>query len=313
MVLFFDKSAGLFGAKEVGGGAPFWVDGHFINLVSDMEKWKRLPESRQWNTFKKHLEQIAEVSIAFRDDKPWTGIVQEKLSDLPRLQTYLFTVDGGSHTGYALATKKDNGLLNIKVFNSFHDILSHDDLRPRESYIEWDDLPVENYLYKQMHSLSSSQFLVSYTHNSQLPKNLAKHMKIKGQRIGSCPGYKFWLVAKYDLETFPRFVEFSVALHLWFIEDLAANFEQRMREWDAKLTRGWFAITRTPHFEGQLLKDLEDIKTEDFGMYAKLRRQIIESVQRRYSSLYPELNWEDEYAVLAFIHWKKKYLEMIHP
>lgn len=116
---------------------------------------------------------------------------------------------------------------------------------------------------------------------------------------------KFWLIAKYDVATLPRFLEFSVAFHLALIEDLAVNIEARMKEWNAEVTRGWLVITRTPHFEGQLLKDIDDIRGDE-EMYQKLSGQIIQSVQRRYPSIYQQYNWNDEQVVLDSRRWSRR-------
>jgi hypothetical protein len=178
--------------------------------------------------------------------------------------------------------------------------------------IEWDDLPLEEVLSKDVCNFENNSFIFSSTAKVHPPANLPVHMRVKDQRIGSCAGYKFWLVARHDLETLPRFLEFAVAFHLAFIEDLAENFDARMREWGAKMTRGWLAITLTPHFEGQLLKDIEGIKGEDWDMYKTLQEQIIRSVQERYRHLYPRFcNWDDETAVLEFIPWKEKFMKAL--
>jgi hypothetical protein len=306
LLLFFDKSAGLLGDAKTSGG-KYRNDTHHIRMVEEMGRRMPLPEGREMATFKEHLGQVAEALSTGRQSQH----AAQKLGELPVGETYMFSVDSSSHTGYAIATKTDDSHLDVKVFNSYHKAVHEGEVGKwrRWPYIEWDGLPLEEVLAKDFGELNSNAFVLSDTITPHPPKDLPAHMRTKGQRIGSCAGFKFWLVARHDLETLPRFLEFSVAFHLAFIEDLAENFDARMREWDAKMTRGWLAITRTPHFEAQLLKDIKDIEEEDQDMYKKLHDRIIQSVQRRYRILYPQLcNWADANEVAEFIACKKKFL-----
>jgi hypothetical protein len=277
-------------------------------MVQDMEKTRPLPPSRQMNTLKAHLRQVAEIASS-QEGRP-----HDMLRALPVGETYLFSIESLNHTGYALATKTDDAHLNLKVFNSYHKIVARDSSGKIIPYVEWDCLPLEEVLSAGFTYFADNEFLFSRASKPHEPLNLPGHMKTKGQRIGSCSAFKFWLIARHDLETLPRFLEFSVAFHLAFIEDLTENFEERMQEWNVMVPRGWFAITRTPHFEGQLLKDIEaikDIKGEE-EMFQNLHDQIIRSVQRRYRRHYPLLcNWDDERAVREFIPWKEKFLAEI--
>jgi hypothetical protein len=310
MNTFFDKSAGLFGDIKIAGGTP-WHDGHFIKLISLMQKWRPLPRSRQLKTLIAHLGQVAEM---VSKGKGIRRLLEQRLKDLSGGETYLFFVQGGRHGGYALATKKDNSRLNVKIFNSHHDIAAFDSAGKQVPYIEWDDLPLEELLSKDPFALPDSKFILSDNLPPRPPANLPEHMMTKGQRIGSCSAFKFWLVARHDLETLPRFLEFSVALHLAFIEDLTFNFAARMREWDAKITRGWLATIRTPHFEGQLLRDLRKISCDNPRLHTKLLNQMVFSMQRRYHIIYPEIDWNDIPTVSDALQWREVFLaEIDHP
>lgn len=312
MLTFFDKSAGLFGGTKINSGT-IWMDNHFIGMVESAEVAKLVTGSPQLNLLKRHLEQAAEIAKYIENSDLAYELIGRRLRDLPVGDTYLFSIRGDQHTGYALATKADASHLNVKVFNADLNIITdYDDAGTTVPYIEWDGVSLDELLSKSLHTLDSSEFILSEKNKPHPPANLPGHMRIKGQRIGSCAAYKFWLIARHDLETLPRFLELAVAIHLHFIEDLTANFDAKMTEWEALLPRGWLAIIRTPHFEGQLLRDIKDIKDEDRGMYEKLYSKIIHSVQRRYRTIYPErCDWENEQAVLDFIHWRERYLATV--
>jgi hypothetical protein len=141
MVTFFDKSAGLFGEVEIPGGI-FWNDLYHIRMVEDMERRRRLPDSREYRKFKEHLRQVADTFSAIGPEpavgtrvgvlaaKPLLSQLSnhaaEKLKYLPVGESYMFAIGSSGHTGYALATKADAAHLNIKVFNSYHQIVDDD-------------------------------------------------------------------------------------------------------------------------------------------------------------------------------------------
>jgi hypothetical protein len=313
--LFFDKSGGLFGdtgGTEIDGGTVL-LDRFIWPMLQAMEQRRPLPASGQWGALKDHLARVSAVATAPGMWEPSQGAVKEDVRRLAPGDTYLLSLATGGHLAFALVTRLEGARLNVKVFNAYHSIITYDAGRRKDPYVEWEGVPLEEFLARDLYRFPSPDFALSKAVPPGLPRGLPAHMKTKGQRTGSCPAFRFWLVARHDLGTLPRFLEFSVALHLAFIEDLAANFGERMAEWGARFPRAWLAAIRTPHFEGQLLKDIEGMK--DAGeMYEKVRGQIVQSVRGRYRKIYPEHehDWDDDAFVVDFIRWRERLLDNAH-